>query len=163
MCKLAWNYSVGEVERRSDRQFCPSWDGHHIWTGPGSRAFSLNYDNSLWVVWKCGIIYVRYVWCKLAWNCSVAEVERRGDRRFCPSWDGQHIQTGPGSRDFSLNYENSFWVVWKCGIICQTRLRNTCKLAWSCSITEVERRGDMRFCPSWDGQLIPTGPGTRNF
>ena len=32
-----------------------------------------------------------------------AEIERRGDRQFCPSWEGQHIRTGPGSRYISLN------------------------------------------------------------
>jgi len=29
-----------------------------------------------------------------------AEIERRGDRRFCPSREGQHIRCGPVSRNF---------------------------------------------------------------
>jgi len=32
--------------------------------------------------------------------------------------------------------------------LCQIRWRNMCKLAGSCSVAEVERRGDRRFCPS---------------
>ena len=55
--------------------------------------------------------------CKLARSCSVVEVERRGDRRFCPSWGGQHIRSGYGRGKVSLNLENILWVLWKRCII----------------------------------------------
>jgi len=43
--------------------------------------------------------------------------------------------------------------------LCQIHLRNMCKVARR---SEVERRGDRQFCPSWDSQHIRTGPGSRN-
>jgi len=43
---------------------------------------------------------------------------RRGDRRFCRSWGGQHIRCVCGRGNVSLNLENILWVLWKCCICC---------------------------------------------
>jgi len=92
--------------------------------------------------------------CKVARSCSVAEVERRGDKRFCPNWEGQHIRTGPGSRNVSLNYEN---ILLSCvemlHNLCEILLRNMCKLARSCSIGVVDLRSNIEY---WTSHIKPT-------
>ena len=81
-------------------------------------VYLLKMSGNIHISWNLGAISIQIYWLVISSTTAFAnmvrsalltalsteaEIERRGDRQFCPSWEGQHIRTGPGSRNSSLN------------------------------------------------------------